>query len=231
MPITFGKDTLDEGEFAQLLCSVNRGDEPLTITWALKGDVISSEPGLTTTTLGTRTSMLTIQSVGYRHSGTYTCTAKNRAGSALQTAQLRVNGKLRGEVNVINEVTGTGWIYMHLFFNILGCFEYVVSLIETPSLMPLTFGKDVLDEGQFAQLMCIVSKGDEPLTITWALKGDVVSSEPGLSTTTLGTRTSVLTIQSVGYRHSGTYTCTAKNRAGTTARSAELRVNGIWLRD
>ncbi len=76
--------------------------------------------------------------------------------------------------------------------------------------MPLTFGKDILDEGEFAQLLCIVSKGDEPLTITWALKGDDISSEPGLSTTTLGTRTSMLTIQSVGYRHSGTYTCTAK---------------------
>ncbi len=95
--------------------------------------------------------------------------------------------------------------------------------------MPLTFGKDTLDEGEFAQLVCIVSKGDEPLTITWALKGDDVSSEPGLSTTTLGTRTSMLTIQSVGYRHSGTYTCTAKNRAGTASQTAELKVNGILL--
>ncbi len=92
--------------------------------------------------------------------------------------------------------------------------------------MPLTFGKDILDEGEFAQLLCIVSKGDEPLTITWALKGDDISSEPGLSTTTLGTRTSMLTIQSVGYRHSGTYTCTAKNRAGSTSKTAHLKVNG-----
>ena len=84
---------MDEGEFAQLVCIVRKGDEPLTLSWALKGDIVSSEPGLTTASLGTRTSMLTISSVGYRHSGTYTCTAKNNAGVTSQTATLKVNGK------------------------------------------------------------------------------------------------------------------------------------------
>jgi hypothetical protein len=96
-------------------------------------------------------------------------------------------------------------------------------------MMPLTFGRDILDEGEFIQLVCIVSKGDEPLRLTWSLKGDDVSSEPGLTSTALGTRTSMLTINSVGYRHSGTYTCRAKNDAGTTTQSAELKVNGNSL--
>ena len=94
VPMAFASDILDEGEFAQLFCTVRKGDEPLTLSWALKGATISSEPGLTTASLGTRTSMLTINSVGYRHSGTYTCTAKNKAGSSSQTAELKVNGKL-----------------------------------------------------------------------------------------------------------------------------------------
>ena len=97
---------------------------------------------------------------------------------------------------------------------------------EPPILMPLTFGKDVLNEGQFAQLICIVTEGDEPLTISWSLQGEIVSSEAGLTTTALGTRTSMLTIQSVGYRHSGTYTCTATNKAGSSFQSAVLKVNG-----
>ena len=95
--------------------------------------------------------------------------------------------------------------------------------------MPLTFGKEVLDEGEFAQLLCIVSKGDEPLVLSWALKGDVISSEPSLTTASLGTRTSMLTISSVGYRHSGTYTCTAKNSAGVTTQTAQLKVNGNYV--
>ena len=97
---------------------------------------------------------------------------------------------------------------------------------EIPALNPLSFGKDILDEGEFAQLVCVVSKGDEPLTLRWSLKGDDVSSEPGLTTTTLGTRTSMLTITSVGYRHSGEYTCTASNKAGARSQTAELKVNG-----
>ena len=92
--------------------------------------------------------------------------------------------------------------------------------------MPLTFGAELLNEGQFASLVCIVTQGDEPLAITWSLQGEVVSSEPGLTTTTLGGRTSMLTIQSVGYRHSGQYTCTASNFAGSKSESVELKVNG-----
>ena len=93
-------------------------------------------------------------------------------------------------------------------------------------MLPLTFGQDIMNEGQFAQVVCIVTKGDEPLKITWALHGHIVSSEAGLSTTTLGTRTSMLTIQSVCYRHSGQYTCTASNQAGARSRSVDLKVNG-----
>ena len=94
MPLSFGQEVLNEGEFASLLCIARTGDEPLRLTWALKGEDVSSEPGLTTTQLGTRQSMLTIMSVGYRHSGLYTCTAKNKAGVVSQTAELKVNGNL-----------------------------------------------------------------------------------------------------------------------------------------
>ena len=123
MPLNFGSDVLDEGEFAQLLCIVRKGDEPLTLSWALKGAKISSEPGLTTSSLGTRTSMLTISSVGYRHSGTYTCTAKNHAGVTSQTAELKVNGKYSKSKRK-TFIRGTGFyclepLYYHTWFSYL----------------------------------------------------------------------------------------------------------------
>ena len=103
---------------------------------------------------------------------------------------------------------------------------FYLFLIEPPELLPLTFGKETMNEGDFAQVVCIVSNGDEPLTITWSLHGAIISSGPSISTTLLGTRTSMLTIQSVGYRHSGDYTCSATNKAGSRSSSATLKVNG-----
>ena len=75
--------------------------------------------------------------------------------------------------------------------------------------------------------MCSVSQGDMPLFITWSLKGDIINSDPVLTTTMLGTQTSILMISSVDYQHSGIYTCRAENPAGITTHSAELKVNGI----
>ena len=78
-------------------------------------------------------------------------------------------------------------------------------------------------------IMSNIKRGDKPYHVTWNLKGDIVSSDPDLTTTMLGTQASILTINNVGYRHSGTYTCRAENAAGISTYSAELKVNGKTL--
>ena len=97
---------------------------------------------------------------------------------------------------------------------------------EPPNIVPFSFGDHPVNQGESAQLMCAVNKGDKPLSITWSLKGDIISSDPDLTTTMLGTQTSILMISSVDYQHSGVYTCRAENPAGVTTYSAELKVNG-----
>ena len=98
--------------------------------------------------------------------------------------------------------------------------------LEPPQIIPFTFGKPVIDSGEFAQLTCVVSKGDMPITITWSLKGQELNSGPSITTNMLGQRASMLVISSVDYSHVGEYTCRATNSAGSVTHSALLRVNG-----
>ena len=97
---------------------------------------------------------------------------------------------------------------------------------EKPEIVPFSFGDKAINQGEFAQLTCVIRKGDHPLSLTWSLKGELVSSGPTLTTTMLGTQASILVISSVDYQHSGIYTCRAENTAGISTYSAELLVNG-----
>ena len=98
MPLTFGRDVVDQGDFAQLSCIAMKGDEPLTLSWTFHGGQSGADPGIVTSPIGSRGSMLVISSVGRDHNGNYTCNARNEAGSASQTAVLRVNGSSQGEL-------------------------------------------------------------------------------------------------------------------------------------
>ena len=97
---------------------------------------------------------------------------------------------------------------------------------EPPELSPLSFGGDILNEGDFAQASCIVRKGDQPLAISWSFHGSNITSELGIVITPLGVRGSSLMIPTVGHKHRGNYTCKASNVAGVRTKSVELRVNG-----
>lgn len=93
-------------------------------------------------------------------------------------------------------------------------------------VLPLSFGAEILDEGAFAQVSCIVSKGDKPLQISWAFHGGMITSDLGIITTPIGSQGSMLLISNVKHHHRGNYTCTAKNKAGVRSQTVNLKVNG-----
>ena len=117
IPFSFGKESVNQGDFAQLTCVVTRGDKPLTITWSLKGDIVSSDPTLTTTMIGQQTSLLIISSVDYQHSGVYTCRAENAAGISKHSAELRVNGNLNGRHwSILLSIVSNAFCFLHLYY-------------------------------------------------------------------------------------------------------------------
>lgn len=73
--------------------------------------------------------------------------------------------------------------------------------------------------------MCHVSKGDAPLDVYWEFNGQALASELG-SFTKVGGRSSLLMLPAVTGAHSGNYTCTAKNHAGTTSYTTILKIIG-----
>ena len=109
---------------------------------------------------------------------------------------------------------------------IFGIVTGYILFTEKPVIVPFSFGSNAVNQGDFVQLTCVITRGDKPLSITWSLKGDIINSDPTLTTTMLGTQTSILMISSVDYHHIGVYTCRAENPAGTSTHSAELQVNG-----
>lgn len=91
--------------------------------------------------------------------------------------------------------------------------------------MPFKFPESAVLDGEFAQVVCVVAAGDAPLNISWHYNG--ASDLPmGTNTRLFGYRTSILTIPSVSWLHSGDYNCIAQNGAGNVSFAAELSVHG-----
>ncbi|XP_062527446.1 cell adhesion molecule Dscam2 isoform X20 [Bombyx mori] len=99
-----------------------------------------------------------------------------------------------------------------------------LQVMVPPHIVPLVT-EELVFAGESVQLNCHVSKGDQPLTITWSFHGKELSSHQGISTMKIGQRTSLLTISSATASHSGEYSCHAFNHAGQTVHSTVINVH------
>ncbi|KAG8244655.1 hypothetical protein J6590_017600 [Homalodisca vitripennis] len=188
------------GDAAQLSCLASRGDTPLNLSWsyiAPRGQSPKPPPGLTVVPVSPVNSLLLISSISEIHRGMYRCDASNLAGHDSHLMELIVNG---------------------MFSNT------ILSLSVPPRIIPFSFGDAPIFAGQAAQVTCFVSEGDSPLDITWSVEGSSDSSRQGLSTLK-GAKVNMLMIDSVEYRHSGNYTCSASNPAGVVTFTTTLEIH------
>lgn len=97
-----------------------------------------------------------------------------------------------------------------------------------PQILPFEFGDEPANAGDMASISCALSKGDQPLNISWVLNGQVIpkNNDMGIVLTVINKKTSILNIDSVSGIHRGTYLCVATNMAGSVNHSAVLEVNG-----
>lgn len=100
-------------------------------------------------------------------------------------------------------------------------------LVVPPKISPFEFGDEPANFGDSASVVCLVLSGDLPVDISWLFNDYPMNSYSGISIIKGSKKNSILTIESVGGRHAGNYTCTARNAANAVSHSAELIVNGL----
>ncbi|XP_058460382.1 cell adhesion molecule Dscam2 isoform X32 [Malaya genurostris] len=100
-----------------------------------------------------------------------------------------------------------------------------VAVMVPPQIVPFDFGEESVFALDMVSATCTVNKGDLPIEVTWLLNGQRIYSNDGISVSRPNQRLSTLSIESVRGRHSGNYTCVARNHAGSVEYSSPLLVN------
>ena len=101
----------------------------------------------------------------------------------------------------------------------------MVSTSVLPRIIPFNFEQHIR-AGSLVQVTCTVSEGDSPVEIRWTVHGEQIRTSTGIFTQRISERTSIMSINSVGAEHRGSYSCQASNAAGVVNVTRKLNVNG-----
>jgi Immunoglobulin I-set domain len=93
VPFSAGEDPINAGDSVSLMCSIIKGDSPISIYWLFNETEIESSDEITISQISKKVSALTIESARAQFMGAYTCVAKNAAGAANFTTYFHVNGR------------------------------------------------------------------------------------------------------------------------------------------
>ncbi|XP_058460355.1 cell adhesion molecule Dscam2 isoform X7 [Malaya genurostris] len=108
-----------------------------------------------------------------------------------------------------------------------------VAVMVLPQIVPFSFGEEQVNQYDMVSAMCTVNKGDMPIDISWEFTPTLLEphtarklfTSDGVLLSRGSSRISTVSIDSVRDRHSGNYTCRAKNQAGAVEFTTTLSVN------
>ncbi|XP_041563012.1 Down syndrome cell adhesion molecule-like protein Dscam2 isoform X42 [Drosophila elegans] len=101
-----------------------------------------------------------------------------------------------------------------------------VQVMVPPQIRPFDFGDEASNSGETMGIQCTVIKGDLPINITWVLNNHTLNSgDLDVVIGRMSSKSSTLNIDYIAAEHRGVYTCLARNQAGESSYSAELKVN------
>lgn len=101
---------------------------------------------------------------------------------------------------------------------------FFMLLSEPPQIQPFQFA-DNLQEGHRTQVSCTILSGDFPIDITWHKDGRPLTQEPDVQQQ-VHQFVNSLFFSKLAARHSGHYTCIARNAAAQTNYTAKLIIKG-----
>lgn len=124
------------GERTTIICTVTKGDPPLSINWFKDGHPLVSGPGISVTQMNPYNRVLLIESLTPEHNGNYSCVAKNAAATVTHTQKLMVNGNV---FVCITAATNTSFFLGSLFMYGFYLFSLFLSLIYKSFFIPLAW--------------------------------------------------------------------------------------------
>lgn len=94
-----------------------------------------------------------------------------------------------------------------------------------PEILPFAF-PDEVSSGTPLQISCLVTVGDEPITLQWFKDNQLMHSDHETIISHLTPKVSSILLPSVASHSAGLYTCRASNMVGSTQVSSQLKVQG-----
>ncbi|XP_040563720.1 cell adhesion molecule Dscam2 isoform X2 [Lepeophtheirus salmonis] len=99
-----------------------------------------------------------------------------------------------------------------------------ISVIVSPKIVPFAAPAS-LQQGERISLTCTIARGDAPLTLSWVKNNRPLNNNVGQKIISFDSYNSMLTIEALSLHHIGTYTCLARNKAGSAEYSQHITVH------